>query len=252
MEDARGRAAARGALDVLPRLYEPSYAYLPEGKVSGLWEDYFSGDKDTIPDFTAWRNERSVGLVPRHSRRVLEVGMGGGRALRLLQQRIPGVELYGIDLSPHLVADVSRNLRGHFTVSTIEALPWPDVRFDAILMLEVLEHVEAPRTFAVLRTLRERLADGGALIMSVPMREDLRRSYFPCPHCGQPVHQIGHLRSYSPELIRAELRVAGLAVEKELPLAGGTYFGIRRQHLMPFFPDKIQPMVLILRCRVAR
>lgn len=251
MEDARGRAAARGDLATLPRLYGPPYAYLPEGKITSLWEDYFSADKDTIPDFTAWRNVRSVGLLPEGSRRIFEVGVGAGHAQRLLRQRFPGAELYGIDLSPRLVERVSDEIRGTFAVSTIENLPWPHVQFDAILMLEVLEHIEAPRTFGVLRKLRERLTERGVLVLSVPMREELRRSYFPCPHCGHPVHQIGHLRSYAPELLRAELAVAGLAVEKELPLAGGRYFGIRRQYLMPFFPKKVQPMVFIARCRAS-
>lgn len=251
MEDARGRAALRGDFAVLQSLYGGTYAHLREGKLAPLWEEYFFAEKDTIPEFTAWRNVQSVGLVPRESRRVLEVGFGAGAALRLLRENLPHAALYGIDLSPPLVERVSRDIPGKFAVSTIEALPWPEVGFDAVIMLEVLEHIEAPRTFTVLRTLRQRLGARGALVLSVPLREDLRRSYFVCPHCGQHVHQIGHLRSYSPELLRAELAVAGLVVEQELPLAGGRYYGIRRQHLMRFFPRKIQPMVMVVRCRPA-
>lgn len=251
MEDARGRAAATGDLKRLAQLYEPTYAYLREGNVRRLWEDTLLGDKDTIPDFTSWRNRQSARLVPRGTRRVLEIGVGVGHAIPFLYARHPAIEYYGIDTSEKIVERLTGTHRETFVVASIENLPWKDLAFDAILMLEVLEHIEVPRTFSVLSALRHRLSERGVLILSVPLREDLRRSYFICAHCGKPLHQIGHLRSYSPELLRAELELSGYIVEKCLPLAGGKYFGIRRQYLMPFFPKKVQPMVLVVRCRAA-
>lgn len=251
MEDARGHAAANGDRRRLTRLYGPAYAYLHEGQVASLWQDTLLGDKDAIPEFSMWRNRRSVGLVPRSARRILEIGPGAGHAIPLLRERCPSAEYYGVDLSQKTIERLAERHRGQFAVAAIEALPWKGVAFDAILMLEVLEHVEAPRTFGVLSAIKARLSESGVLVLSVPLREDLRRSYFICAHCGQHLHQIGHVRSYSPELVRAELQASGYAVERELPLAGGTYYGIRRQHLMPFFPTKIQPMVLVVRCRAA-
>lgn len=251
METARGRAAQRGDV-VLGALYDPGYAYLAEGRIAAVWEDTILGEKDTIPEFSAWRNAQSVRLVPRESARVLEVGVGAGHALRTLRVARPRAELYGIDVSGRIVERMSGEIPGTFAVASIEDLPWPGLDFDAILMLEVLEHIEAPRTLGVLTALRKRLRPRGALILSVPLREDLPRSYFVCSHCGHSIHQIGHLRSYTPALLRAELALAGYAVDAERPLAGGTYFGIRRQYLMPFFPRKIQPMVLIARGRAAR
>ncbi len=251
MEDARGRAAANGSFDRLSRLYDRNYAYLREGHVSRLWEDTLLGDKDPIPEFSAWRNLQSVGLVPKTARRIMEIGPGVGHSIPLLRERCPSADYYAADLSEKTVERLAERHRGTFAVAAIEDLPWKHVTFDAILMLEVLEHVEAPRTFRVLSALRERLSENGVLILSVPLREDLRRSYFVCAHCGQQMHQIGHVRSYTPELLHAELRLSGFTIDRQLPLAGGTYFGIRRQHLIPFFPQKIQPMVLVARCGVS-
>jgi len=249
MEDARGHVGATGSLDRLTRLYDPAYAYLREGHVERLWEDTLLGDKDSIPEHTAWRNVESVGLVPTTARRILEIGPGLGYAIPLLRERCPSAEYYAVDLSAKTIESLTSRHCGNFAVAPIEDLPWKDVKFDAILMLEVLEHIEAPRTFGALATLRERLTDTGVLIISVPLREDLRRSYFLCAHCGQYLHQIGHLRSYTPELLQSELNASGLVVEKSRPLAGGYYFGVRRQYLMPFFPKRIQPMNVIVRCR---
>lgn len=229
MEDARGRAAERGFVTELAKLYSSTYSYLPEGRISRLWEDNILEGKDTIPEFSRWRNAQSVTLVPRTSRRVLEIGVGSGDAMRALQRRLPGADLYGIDVSEKIVERTARDVRGSFARATIEDLPWRGVEFDAILMLEVLEHVEAPRTFSVLKTLRQRLSPDGVLVVSVPLWEDLRRSFFVCSHCGERIHQIGHLRSYSPALLRSELSLAGYVVDKEVPLAGGRYIGIPRQ-----------------------
>ena len=251
MEDARGRAAAKGDLAGLAPLYDQSYAYLRQGNVAKLWEDNLLGEKDTIPEFSAWRNSQSVDLVPRAARRILEIGPGSGLAIPRLRARCPSMEYYGVDLSEKTIEQLAARYPGNFSVASVEDLPWKAVAFDAILMLEVLEHVEVPRTFHVLSAIRERLSANGVLILSVPLREDLRRSYFVCAHCGHALHQIGHVRSYTPELLRAELQLSGFAIDKLLPLAGGTYWGIRRQHLMTFFPMKIQPMVLVSRCRIA-
>jgi len=249
MEDARGRVGANGHLDRLSRLYDAKYAYLREGHVGRLWEDTLLGDKDSIPEHTAWRNVESVKLVPPTARRILEIGPGLGYAIPLLRERCPSAEYYAVDLSEKTIESLSRRHQGHFAVAPIEDLPWKDVKFDAILMLEVLEHIEAPRTFGVLSALRERLSENGVLILSVPLREDLRRSYFVCAHCGKYLHQIGHLRSYTPELVKSELRSSGYVVDAVRPLAGGYYFGIRRQYLMPFFPKRVQPMNVIVRAR---
>jgi cyclopropane fatty-acyl-phospholipid synthase-like methyltransferase len=194
-------------------------------------------------------------MITAPPRKVLDIGIGAGHAINYLSQRFPEADLYGIDVSEQAVRHVASRFRGNFAVGKIENLPWGDIQFDAILMLEVLEHIQVTRTFRILRAVRARLADKGALILSVPLEsvEDLRRSYSVCPHCGCQVHPIGHVRSYSElEPIRTELNLSGLEIESMLGLAGGTYFGIPRQWLMHFFPARVKPMVMIFRCRRRR
>jgi 2-polyprenyl-3-methyl-5-hydroxy-6-metoxy-1,4-benzoquinol methylase len=252
MEEARKQAAKQGAGDVLEELYKPHYAFLKQGSVDLLWNDLLLHNKDQTPDFTLWRNRKSVELVPPGLKRVLEVGVGMGHAVRYLSQKFPDLEVYGTDISKQSVQHASASFRGHFAVAAPGELPWKGLRFDAILMLEVLEHVEAPRTFEVLRWVHSILAEAGILILSVPLEgvTDLRRAHFVCPHCGQLVHQIGHLRSYSGlEPIQMELARSGFEIERTQGLAGGRYLGISRQWLMPLFPSRISPMVMIFRCR---
>ncbi len=252
MEVARKQAAKLGAGDVLEELYKPHYAFLKQGRVELLWNDLLLHNKDQTPDFTLWRNRKAVELVPPGLKRVLEVGVGMGNAVRYLSERFPDLEVYGTDISKQSVQHASASFRGHFAVAEPGELPWAGLRFDAILMLEVLEHVEAPRTFGVLRWVHSILSEAGVLILSVPLEgvTDLRQSHFVCPHCGQLVHQIGHLRSYSDlQPIQMELVRSGFDIERARGLAGGKYLGISRQWLMPLFPSRIRPMVMIFRCR---
>ena len=253
MEEARKQAAKGRLLENVERLYSPAQAYLKQGNVDQLWNDILSYQKDSIPDFTKWRNKMSVGLVPAQARRVLEIGVGSGHAVHFLQKRFPGVEIYGTDVSSRAIARASSLFRGTFAAAPVGVLPWPELKFDAILMLEVLEHIEAPRVFEALSWLRSLLSERGVLIVSVPLESvaDLKKSYFICPHCGDLVHPIGHVRSYSDlEPIRFELEQSGFLIERIQWLAGGKYFGIPRQWLRPLFPKRITPMVAILRCRV--
>jgi 2-polyprenyl-3-methyl-5-hydroxy-6-metoxy-1,4-benzoquinol methylase len=255
MEEARKQAAKSRSLENVERLYSPAQAFLKQGSVDQLWNDILAHEKDSIPDFTEWRNRISVSLIPAAVKRVLEVGIGSGHAVHFLQKRFPGVEIYGTDVSSRAIARASSLFRGTFATAPVGVLPWPELKFDAILMLEVLEHIEAPRVFATLRWLRSLLSESGVLIVSVPLESvaDLKRSYFVCPHCGDLVHPIGHVRSYSDlEPIRFELEQSGFLIERIQWLAGGKYFGIPRQWLRPLFPKRITPMVAILRCRVAR
>jgi 2-polyprenyl-3-methyl-5-hydroxy-6-metoxy-1,4-benzoquinol methylase len=252
MEEARKQAAKQGAGEILKRLYGPQYAFLPQGHVQVLWDDLLLYNKDQTPDFTLWRNEMSVQLVPIGSKRVLEVGIGMGHALEYMVQRLPKVEIYGTDISEHSVSQASARFKGNFVVADLGDMPWQGQTFDAIVMLEVLEHVEVPRTFAVLAWLHSMLTEGGSLIISVPLEtvQGLRQEYFVCPHCRQLVHQIGHVRSYSDlQPIGMELAMSGFHVERTLGIAGGKYLGVRRQTLMPFFPKRIKPMVMVFRAR---
>jgi ubiquinone/menaquinone biosynthesis C-methylase UbiE len=251
MEEARKRAASLGGGELLEQLYKSDYAFLEQGQVERLWNDLLSHAKDQTPDFTVWRNRKSVELVPPSVKRVLEVGVGMGHGVRHLLERFPNLEIYGTDISAEAVERAAAAFKGHFAVAQLGDLPWNGLRFDAILMLEVLEHVEAPRTFNVLRWVHALLADAGSLILSVPLESvtDLMRSQFLCPHCGKYVNPNGHLRSYSElQPIRRELALSGFRVERTQGIAGGRYFGIPRQHLMALFPKHIQPMVMVFRC----
>src|SRR5689334_7166900 len=77
---------------------------------------------------------------------VLEVGCGEGYMLDALAKAGLGAELVGVELSAQAVADAQRRLGDRARIERGDAreLGRDGRRFDVVLMLEVLEHLDDP------------------------------------------------------------------------------------------------------------
>jgi SAM-dependent methyltransferase len=119
---------------------------------------------DEIPRYR-WAVNQLRRLTP--GSKVLDVGCGEGGVLWFAQRK--GLEPYGCDLAPSAVALV-RQLIGQDRVylGTIEDLPIEPASFDAILALEVIEHLPSPQPF--LRRAVSLLKPAGLLLVTTPNR----------------------------------------------------------------------------------
>lgn len=105
-------------------------------------------------------------LKPKSALRVFELGCGNGSMANLLRQR--GFEVVGVDPSPQGIAQANLNYPEiRLAVgSSEEDLAARFGRFPAVLSLEVVEHVFAPREFA--KRVYDLLEPGGIAIISTP------------------------------------------------------------------------------------
>jgi SAM-dependent methyltransferase len=86
-------------------------------------------------------------LAPLAGKRVLDVGCGKGRFARVLRDREPEAEFWGLDLSEEMLRYVPAGI--HTRAGSMTELPFDDAFFDAAYATESLEHaVEIERAVA--------------------------------------------------------------------------------------------------------
>jgi SAM-dependent methyltransferase len=140
---------------------------------------------------------RSLGPLPRGA--ILEIGCGHGNFTAMLARL--GHPVTAMDINPHYVEIARRQTAGIGEVEVIcgdaTRVDW-ESRFAAVLLLDVLEHVEDD--VGLLQRLRNALVPGGLLVLKVPAGRWLY---------GSMDRAIGHHRRYSRETLSQVCEAAG-------------------------------------------
>jgi SAM-dependent methyltransferase len=103
--------------------------------------------------------------------RLLEVGCGSGVLLDEATRR--GWRADGVELSPDLAQLAqARNPDSRVTVGDIQEQGFRDANYDAVIALDVLEHVVSPTR--MMQICREALRPGGLLLLQTPNTHSLR------------------------------------------------------------------------------
>jgi len=107
-------------------------------------------------------------LLRGNAKKVLEIGCGAGATLHWLKSTDRCESAYGIELF-HEPARTARHYADHVEVGDAEHLidaSFPEIAFDLILCLDVVEHMVDP--WAFVSKLHRRMAPGGTVILSIP------------------------------------------------------------------------------------
>lgn len=133
--------------------------------------------------------------APDRPLRLLDFGCGDGKFLRVAAAL--GAEVTGIDVSASRTEDV--RAAGLTILPDLDALDQQGAPpFDAVVLSQVLEHVEDP--LALLRALRDRLRKGGVLFVAVP-----NAGHVTIPQdfaAFTLVQPIEHINAFSPATLR--------------------------------------------------
>lgn len=101
----------------------------------------------------------------------------------------------------------------------------PEGRFDGVLMLDVIEHVDDDKNF-VGDTVKGSMSDSGWILVSVPAFQGLFTEHDT---------QLKHFRRYSPRQCRSLLESSGLTVEAE----GGLFHSLLAPRILRALLDRI-------------
>lgn len=167
-----------------------------------IW-DYFQGEAADSFRGSAKRLEFLAGLVG--AVRVLNVGVGDGTFEAAALAR--GAEVFALDPSEVAIERLNQRLRlgDRAVLGWAQEIPFPDESFDAVVVSEVLEHLDDETLEASLHEVRRVLRPGGRILGTVPARENLAEQMVVCPYCDRRYHRWGHWRSFDTASVRGIL-----------------------------------------------
>jgi cyclopropane fatty-acyl-phospholipid synthase-like methyltransferase len=133
--------------------------------------------------------------------RILDAGCGWGVTLEALERE--GYRAFGMDISRRMLERLDRPDRRLIEADVSQPLETVPTPFDAVLALDVLEHLDDDRV-AVSR-LEALVRPGGVLILSVPALPELFSEFDAIQ---------GHRRRYLPEIVQAVFAGSTLQLER--------------------------------------
>ncbi|MFT4276117.1 MAG: class I SAM-dependent methyltransferase [Rhodopseudomonas sp.] len=140
---------------------------------------------------------------------VLDYGCGPGHLLPHLLDA--GFSVQGADLSRETMGSAVSvsGRKGFLGFATIDELLTEGRRFDAVFLLEVVEHLDDHWLSKTLNQAKTLLKHGGALIVTTPNEEQLADSIVYCPVSNVIFHRWQHVRSWSQSTLTQCLTAHG-------------------------------------------
>lgn len=154
-------------------------------------------------------------LQDNHIKTILDCGCSEGYTTSFvseLSKFVVGVEL---DLTTLRIAK-SKIKGGAFINASIKCLPFREKSFDAVCILEVLEHLNKELQYECIIEVDRVLCTPGVLLVSVPFKEKIVNTR--CIHCSQLTPLYGHLHSLDEEKVTSLLPPSKYALIKKYHL----------------------------------
>lgn len=206
VEECRQKLADKGNYNSLRKFYTSAYPEIRDLNTKSFWnKKYEKMEGLKCQDgMTKDRVKIAVGFLPDSAKTILDVGAGYGFIEEIIGSS-NNREIYGNDISTGAIGYLKKNFSGHFRLESIYKMDYPEKFFDAVFVLEILEHIPPSKILPVLTSLRMLLKNKGSLIVSVPTNEGLEK---------MRINLSGHVRMYTLSLIKAELEIVGFNVKK--------------------------------------
>lgn len=116
----------------------------------------------------------------RAGMRVIDVGCGKGFLVKDLMLECPGLEAFGLDISPYALMHCEAEVIGRLHLGSADRMPFPDASFDCVLSLNTVHNFAHARAIAAMREI-QRLSGGRAFVQvdsyHTPAQKDIFESW---------------------------------------------------------------------------
>lgn len=136
--------------DYLARVNDPDYPKAKAAALAKQWGfDYWDGDRKICYGgyrYMEGRWEKVARAMVEHygikaGDKILDVGCGKGFLLYDFTKVVPGVEIYGIDVSEYALANAKEEVKDRLQLASATALPYPDHFFDFVFSITTLHNL---------------------------------------------------------------------------------------------------------------
>jgi 2-polyprenyl-3-methyl-5-hydroxy-6-metoxy-1,4-benzoquinol methylase len=242
VEKARQILASINDLNNLRKTYSLKYAEIKNLNSPSFWNKILSKvpELEKQDGMTKDRVRIAFSFLPKNAKRVLDIGAGNGFVEELLSHK--DIKIYGNDISSVSIKNLNSKFVGIFRKESIYRMSYPKKYFDAVFALEVLEHIIPSKIFDLLRKVKQILKKDGNFIISVPTNEGLEK---------MKTNPSGHVRTYTENLIRSELRIAGFRVVKLKTLYAFKSYYTLKKISSNLFRRRWKPNNIVLLAKIA-
>jgi SAM-dependent methyltransferase len=112
----------------------------------------------------------------RAGERLLDIGCGKGYLLYEFTQVVPGLQVYGLDISEYAIRHGKPELGGRLMVADAYRLPFRDASFDAVVTLGTLHNLAIERLLPAVREIRRVARGSRNYFMVESFRDEAERA----------------------------------------------------------------------------
>lgn len=136
--------------DYLARVNDPEFPKAKAAELAKKWAyDYWDGDRRINYGgyrYMEGRWEKVARAMIDHygikaGDKILDVGCGKGFLLFDFTKVLPGVEVYGIDVSQYAIEHAKEEIKDRLKVCSATELPFPDAHFDFVFSINTLHNL---------------------------------------------------------------------------------------------------------------
>lgn len=237
VESGRDALACKNDLNGLKKTYRLNYAEIKNLNTSCFWDKRLSAKTSlkAQDNMTKDRIKTAFNFLPKNVRKVMDIGAGNGYIEELLSRK--NIKLFANDISGISINKLKNNFKGTFRRQSAYDMRYPKGYFDALFALEVLEHVPPSRILALLKKFNKMLKNKGLFIISVPTNEGLEK---------MKNNPNGHVRTYTEELIKGELKISKFKVIAAKTLYAFNSFYTFKKILARIFKNRWKPNNIVI------
>ena len=136
--------------DYLARVNDPEYPKEKAAELAKKWGfDYWDGDRRICYGGYRYMPGRWMHVAEamieyyglKSGAKVLDIGCGKGFLLYEISLLVPGVEIYGIDISDYAIANSKEEIKDRLQIGNANQLPFSDDHFDLVYSITTLHNL---------------------------------------------------------------------------------------------------------------